>query len=360
MHLYLNSKKSLELKYFKLAVENASDQIVITNSEGVVIYANKSIKRVTGYSQKEVVGTKAGRLWGGLMPKSYYSKMWKTIKVDKKVFKGQVKNKKKNGVIYTAEIHITPVLEESGEIMFFVSLERDITKIIELNDAKEEFITLASHQLRTPLSAINWYTEMLVNGDVGILSNKQFIYLKEIQKCNTKMVGLVNTLINVSKLEMDTFVVSKSEVNLEEIIKDIILELTPVINKKRISIIPKYVGNIRKIFSDPKVLDIVIENLITNAIKYSKYRGQVNILIKIVKDKLFIVVKDKGIGILQKDKDKIFTKMFRATNAKNQDAEGTGLGLYTVKSVLKKVGGEIKFTSVSNEGATFYVAIPIK
>ncbi|MFC1609295.1 PAS domain S-box protein, partial [Patescibacteria group bacterium] len=154
-----------DLKKFKMAVDNASDHIVITDIDGVILYANEATEKITGFSVDEVVGKKAGdsENWGGVMDKEFYDGMWEVLKEKKKPFVGEMENKRKNGERYDVVASISPITNNKGDILFFVAIERDITKEKEIDRAKTEFVSLASHQLRTPLSAISWYTEMLLN-----------------------------------------------------------------------------------------------------------------------------------------------------------------------------------------------------
>ncbi len=167
-----------DLKKFQLAVENAAEMVVITDPEGILVYGNKAVKRITGYEISDTIGKKAAAFWKSPMPKEYYREMWRVIKTEKKTFHGQLQNKRKNGEVYEADISLSPVLDDNGNIIFFVGIERDITKEKEIDRAKTEFVSLASHQLRTPLSSINWYTEMLLGGEVGELNDGQKNYLK--------------------------------------------------------------------------------------------------------------------------------------------------------------------------------------
>lgn len=125
------------LNRFKIAVENAHDHVVITDSDGIVNYANKAVERITGYSIKETLGAKAGKLWGGIMPKSFYKSLWDTIKNKGEIFSGQLQNKKKNGVIYTAEVKIIPVLSSNKVPNYFVGIERDVTEAMEIESMND-------------------------------------------------------------------------------------------------------------------------------------------------------------------------------------------------------------------------------
>ncbi|MCX6736143.1 MAG: PAS domain S-box protein [Candidatus Parcubacteria bacterium] len=222
-----------DLKKFQLAVENAAEMVVITDPEGILVYGNKAVKRITGYEVSDAIGKKAAAFWKSPMKKEYYQEMWRIIKIEKKTFHGQLQNKRKNGEIYEADISLSPVLDDNGNIIFFVGIERDITKEKEVDRAKTEFVSLASHQLRTPLSSINWYTEMLLSGEVGELNDGQKNYLKEVYASSQRMGDLVGTLLNVSRLELGTFDIDPSKVDVSAISKSELNEMKPTITEKK-------------------------------------------------------------------------------------------------------------------------------
>ncbi len=349
-----------ELEKFKLAVENVSDQVVITDSEGIVLYGNKAIKRITGYEPEESIGKKAGKLWSTPMGKEYYENMWKTIKTDKKVFISEITNVRKGGEKYQAMINISPILNNNNEIIFFVGIERDITKEKEIDNAKTEFISLASHQLRTPLSTINWYVEMLLSEDAGKINKEQRKFLEEAYAGSQRMVSLVNALLNVSRIESNSYMIEPVPTDVSKLLDSVIFDLKPKIEAKKL-IINLSKDNIPTISLDPNLTNIIFQNLITNAVKYTKIGGKVDIGLNIKKDtnKLVISVKDDGLGIPETQKDKIFTKLFRADNVKKTDTEGTGLGLYLIKGLIERSKGKIWFESTENIGSTFYVTLPL-
>jgi PAS domain S-box-containing protein len=351
-----------DLKKFKLAVENASDHIVITDTDGIIIYANKAVEKITGYKNSETNGIKAGSksLWGGLMNSDFYKELWYTIKIKKKVFLGEVRNKRKNGEQYDASINIAPVFNLEGEVLFFVGIERDITHDKEIDRAKTEFVSLASHQLRTPLSSINWYSEMLLDGDVGKLTEDQKQYIGEIYKGNQRMVGLVNALLNVSRLELGTFSVETDMISIREIIDSLILEMAGMAKDRMIKVSKKIDKNIPRLYrADKNLFRIIVQNFLSNAIKYTNEGGKV--LVGVNKDtkNIKIYVKDNGYGIPENQKAKIFTKLFRADNVRQMDTEGTGLGLYIIKQIVEACGGKVWFTSKENKGSTFFVTLPL-
>jgi PAS domain S-box-containing protein len=318
------------------------------------------VERITGFSPIEVIGQKAGgrENWGGQMQPAIYKKMWTTIKVEKKPFSGELVNIKKDGQLYNVFATITPVLDKDGEVQFFLGIERDITREKMIDKAKSEFVSLASHQLRTPLSAINWYTEMLLDGDAGPLTKEQKEYLHEIYTGNQRMVDLVTSLLNVSRLELGTFAIEPTEGDLVAMSQNAIKELTPLITAKKLQVTETY-GKVPPICVDKKLMYMIFQNIYSNAVKYNPEGGKITVGIAIDKKKVIITATDTGMGIPKEEQGQIFTKLFRANNAKDSVTEGTGLGLYIVKSILDQAGGKISFTSEVNKGTTFTVTLPL-
>ncbi len=254
---------------------------------------------------------------------------------------------------------------------------RDITKEKEIDKAKTEFVSLASHQLLTPLSTVNWYTEMLLAGDAGKINAGQKEYLEAVYRGNQRMVELVDTLLNVSRLELGIFVVEPEPTDIADLAKSAIAEQKPQIDAKKLKF-SFHTTDVPKINVDPKLLHMVFQNLLSNAVKYTPKGGSIEFSISLDKKKrhINIQVADTGYGIPKNQQDKIFTKLFRADNVRGKDTEGTGLGLYIAKLIMDHSGGKIWFSSPGgsppkdgqaalgeesseNKGTTFYVSLPI-
>jgi len=278
---------------------------------------------------------------------------------------------RKNGEIYDALISISSVKNINDEILFFVALERDITEEKEIDRAKTEFVSLASHQLRTPLAAIGWYTEMLLSQDVGEINDNQKSYLEEIENGNKRITELVQGLLDVSKIDMGVFNLDIEKINVHTIITILLKELEQDILSKNITIDSRISEEFTEFRADSRFLRIIFQNLITNAIKYTKDNTNIKLdLFQLEKgnqfggkifgyDTLAFSVQDFGMGIPENQQDKIFEKLFRADNAKKSVAEGTGLGLYLIKSIIDKSSGEVWFSSKEGEGTIFYITFPV-
>ncbi|MBI4239896.1 HAMP domain-containing histidine kinase [Candidatus Uhrbacteria bacterium] len=230
----------------------------------------------------------------------------------------------------------------------------------EIETAKDEFVSLASHQLRTPLATINWYTEMLLSGDAGKLTRDQKKYLQEIYQSSTRMTELVNALLNISRIELATFSIEPEPIKVKRLLEDVLKEFVPIIRAKKLCL-KKTVDPRQPLLSiDQKLLHIVLENLISNAIHYTPDRGIITLETRKGDNDLVIQITDTGYGIPKAQHDNIFTKLFRADNVRERDTTGNGLGLHLVKLILEQSGCEIWFDSQENSGTTFYVSIPLQ
>lgn len=241
-----------------------------------------------------------------------------------------------------------------GTFALFVAVS--IEKIIvQVDKAKSEFVSLASHQLRTPITIISWYLEKIIKNQEGI-SDQQKNYLVEVYAASRRMVALINALLNASRIELGTLKVELTEVHITEVANQVLQELHPQIEEKSIILESQYQDNLPVILADIKLLTIIFQNLLANAIKYSPQHGKVTFSISSTQKEVIIAVTDAGCGIPLNQKSKIFTKMFRADNARSIDPEGTGLGLYIVKAITEATQGKIWFTSQENKGTSFFVS----
>ncbi len=246
-----------------------------------------------------------------------------------------------------------------GTPLRITGLLLDITKQKQLARAKDEFISLISHQLRTPLSAIRLYGEMLTNGTFGQLTPEQTEPIKHIADSSVRLIKLVDTILNISKIELGHIASTPVLTNVNELIHEYINEVTPLALEKHVSIIFKPKKKIKKVLIDTTILGQVLHNLLTNAIRYTKpHEGTVTVSFDKNTDGYLLAVSDNGIGISETAQLNIFHRFYRAENTTNLKEHGSGLGLYLIKLMTESTGCKVWFESVENKGTTFYVRIP--
>lgn len=343
---------------FQKAVDSSTQAVSITTPDGAIIYVNPAWTLLNGYSEAEALGRNHRLLKNGTTKPEIFTAMWEKISAGLSFRTEDIMNQRKDGTSYQGELSIFPI-REGTQVLFYVSLCADITERKDVDRAKTEFVSLASHQLRTPLSAIRWYSEMLLSKYVGELNEKQRQYMKEIYAGNLRMIELVNALLNVSRIDLGTFAMEPEPVNLVEICESVLLELTPQITQKEQTLERIFVDAPATYSADPKLIRIVFQNFLSNSVKYTQPGGHIVTEIGIREGAVYIRVADNGYGIPKTQHAKIFEKLFRADNVRQKDTEGTGLGMYIVKAIVESSGGKIWFESEENKGTTFHVLLPI-
>lgn len=235
----------------------------------------------------------------------------------------------------------------------------DITEQKKLARAKDEFISLVSHQLRTPLSAIRIYSEMLENNMFGSLADEQKQPVRHIADSSVRLIKLVDNILNISRLELGHIVSEPTLHNVNTLLRKQIDEVVPLAMEKNVAITFTPNPTIKKLSIDTTILGQVVHNLLTNAIRYSKSEnGIVTVAFSQEKDSYLLSVHDNGIGIPRAAQPRIFNRFFRADNTANVKEHGTGLGLYLIKLMTETTGCDVWFESNPGKGTTFFIRIP--
>ena len=245
-------------------------------------------------------------------------------------------------------------------ILIDFSIIKSFERLAEVAKMKSEFVSIVSHQLRTPLSNLKWIVDLLISGKIEHVSEKQTAYLQILRENSQRMEGLVSDLLIVSRLEADSLPFKNEKASLVKLVKSLILRVEPFTKASNIEIKLTVEENLPDILFDYQRMEQAVGNILDNAIRYIKGKGNVEVSLKKEGNRLCLEIKDNGIGIPKEDQKHIFQKFFRASNATKVQAQGSGLGLYIAKSIIEKSEGKICFISREDEGSTFSFNLPIK
>ena len=253
----------------------------------------------------------------------------------------------------------TPFIEHAKKLAVLVF--KDITEEKNLDEARASFVSIASHQLRTPLTAIQWSIELLMGKEAGALTDMQRQFATDAYEGTGKLVETINLLLSLARVESGSVQMDPSPLAVVDLVRAIATELTPLAAKKELTLtIHEPSDPLPPIMLDAPMLREVVINIISNAVRYSNPHGTIEVAFEMGDGAITISVKDDGIGIPASQHSRIFEKFFRADNAIHKTADGTGLGLNLVKTLIALWHGTIWFTSEEGKGTTFYFTIPYK
>lgn len=241
-----------------------------------------------------------------------------------------------------------------------LELSRARAELQVLDREKSEFVSIAAHQLRTPLSAMLWAHQMLIDEELGNLNSKQKQMLEQSRKSIERMVDLVKDLLSADHLEFRQVIYDFKHLNINYLVTEVVDELMPMAQERNISVSLQLPEMRPEIKADPQKLKEAFLNVLNNAIKYSPPNGQVTVTLSVHQSEIRVQVVDRGIGIPKKDHHRMFEKFSRSDNAKKIDADGSGLGLFIVKKIIEAHDGSITFTSEEDKGTIFVISLPLK
>lgn len=237
---------------------------------------------------------------------------------------------------------------------------RRVRLLAEIDRQKDELLSIVSHQLATPIASVRWYIEMLLDGDLGVLNDEQKKQLETVMHSSQNLSDLVSMILDVSRIQLGRIKIEKQSLDLNEFFKEIYEVVDPKALEKKIHFNKKMPQNMPSAMLDRRYTHMTIENLMTNAIKYTPEGGIVDVSVDIQDNWLHLTVRDTGCGIPVADQNNIFGKMFRASNVRNSSIDGNGFGLYVAKGAVESQGGQIWFQSAEGKGTTFFVKLPIQ
>lgn len=359
----INARMAREKAVDEAMLGSIGDGVVATDDKAVILFMNASAKETLLWDPKTMIGKSLPEISLLANERGEHigfdqHPMHLALTTGKKIVSKKFYFLRKDGLNLAVYISATPVLVD-GKVIGAIEVFRDITQEKLIDQAKSEFVSLASHQLRTPLSTIGWYAEMLLSGDAGRLPKEAREYVLEISTSNKRMVDLVSSLLNVSRIDLGTFAVEPVQSRFEDIVQEVVKEAQPQIAQNKTELKTTVDSSIGQIMLDPRLMHMVFQNLLSNAVKYSGAGGKVAISVRKTADHIELSVADNGMGIPKSQQGKIFTKLFRADNAREKVTDGNGLGLYIVKAIAEQSGGKAWFVSEEDRGTTFFVSLPL-
>jgi len=254
-------------------------------------------------------------------------------------------------------VSVAPLYDERGAVFGAVAVMRDQTRERHLDRAKTEFISVASHQLRTPLSSMKWVIEMFEATESDSLTSQQQQYLQMLKRSSVKMTKLVNSLLNVYQIENGQIYLNPRPTDMNGLCQTVIGQFRPQMEAKKIELTVS-LPELGEGFIDSHAIGSVMQNIVSNALTFTPDGGAIEIGGRVDGDDLIVFVRDNGIGIPAYQHDRIFDKFYRGDNVTLMDTEGAGLGLYMVKAVVDSSGGRVWLESQEGQGSTFFVALP--
>jgi len=236
---------------------------------------------------------------------------------------------------------------------------RGFEELAETNRLKSEFVSIASHQLRTPLTGVKWTIDLIMK-EGKITDSECLERIETIRENNERMIKLVNDLLNVSRIKQGRLGLRPQETDLKDLAEKIIKDYMFLAKASNVNLSLEAEENLPSIFVDQQGMELVLRNLTDNAVRYTRDGGSVKIRLFRKNDKIRCEVEDKGVGIPKKDQKKIFQKFFRSQNIMKYRTEGTGLGLFIAKSIINTSKGKLGFISREGKGSTFWFELSIK
>lgn len=347
---------------------NYSAIVAETDSSGRITYSNEKFIEISGYSKEELLGSDHRILNSGHHDKEFFRNLWDTIRAGK-IWHGEVLNKKKDGGYYWVDTTIYPVQNERGELEKFIAIRIDITdkknllidlekKSIQAKEAlesKSSFFANMSHEIRTPLNGIVGFTDLLLNNDLDTDTREQ---INHIKNCTQTLHGIINDILDLSKIDAGKLELEKKPLNIEETLKSTLLIFSAEANQKGVSLDSKIGSDVPLgVIGDQLRIRQILINLIGNALKFTE-SGSIEVFLNYKgeqanKVKLQIDVKDSGIGIPKEKQGKLFQGFSQVDDNLNRKFGGTGLGLSICSRLVKLMGGEIWINSEEGLGSTF-------
>jgi PAS domain S-box-containing protein len=355
---------AVERNKLALVLSGISDAVVSIDLSGSIITFNSAAEELLDYPSKEAVGRKVDEVViiktgrqiigfkryspsaddGGSEP--FHNDMVTVVRPD--------------GRTATASMLVTVLAASPHVNIGWIITLHDRTKEQAVESIKREFVSIAAHQLRTPLTAIKWATDMFLNGYAGKPSTEQKSLIEKAHLSTDRMIMLVNDLLNTARLEEGRLVAERRPTDMVQLVKTVIDNAKASVAKKEhtVTFTPPE-RPVPLLVLDNETMALALQNLLENAIRYTKAHGHITVTMTAEDSKLAIIVADTGVGVPEDQKDRLFSKFFRGKNVMNLETEGSGLGLFIAKNIVETHGGQLLLASKEGEGTTVTITLPL-
>ncbi len=359
-----------QIRKLSVAVEQNPTTIVITDNQGNIEYANPRFTELTGYTTDEAIGKNPRVLKSGKTDEKVFKDLWKTIRSGK-TWHGEFINRKKNGDEFIENAVIAPILDENGAIINYIAIKEDITarkqqeeiikqnntQLKELNATKDMFFSIIAHDLKNPFNNILGFSELLTHNVHKYNQDKTLQFAQSINRAARNAYKLLENLLEWARMQTGSIEFKPELIVLENLILEIIGVISANSTAKNI-LVSYEISDCIQMFADKNMINTVLRNLVTNAIKYTHKNGAVKIVTTCNVSEVHIAVIDNGIGINSEKIKKLFKINEKTTTPGTEDERGTGLGLILCKEFVEKHNGKIWVESEVGKGSRFIFSLP--
>jgi two-component system sensor histidine kinase VicK len=355
-----NERKTVSKRddFYRLVLKSMADYSVFTmDKEGIINTWNEGAEKIFGYTKKEAIGKSCSLIFTHLDQQSKLPEKLRAIALKK----GKVANEhyyiRKDGCLFWASGLTFKLEDKNHHHTGFTKIVRDLTDKKQFEVRQDDFISTATHELRSPLTAIRLYADMAQNQSRHLGNGALITTVSKLSAQITRMGALMDYLLDVTKIEKDKLVLEKTKFNLQNLTKEI---LQPAILNAKEHAFTIHNTLKHEICADKNRINQVITNLVTNAVKYSPVGGKIIVTTSQGIHGAEFSVQDFGVGISEGEQSKVFNRFFRADVTRHTKIAGVGLGLYIAQKIIKSHHGRIWMVSTKNQGSTFSFSLPMK
>jgi PAS domain S-box-containing protein len=343
-------------------LDSIGEGLIVIDEHGLIANINPSGAAMLGYTPEE--------LHGQWFPRAVQALDDRNNEVDAldrpisralssgKVVSEHVHYRRRDGSSFPAAVTVSPVVI-AGKPVGAIEVFRDLSRERELEQAKEEFVSLASHQLRTPATGVKAYISMLLDGYAGTLSPRQQEFLHKVFYANERQLQIVNDMLNVARADAGRIIPEMVSTDVKALVQDIVDEQRPTIRERRQDLEVTFTAAPVEAVLDPKLIRMAIENILSNASKYTPQGGSIGISLAATEERVSLEITDTGVGIAQNDLSKLFKRFSRIDNPLSTSRGGSGLGLYLAQTIISLHEGRLGVDSVLGAGTTFRIELPL-